>query len=475
MTPVRRLRTLNTGALLAFATLTLALAFAARAAAHERALDAELSREANRLNELPGTWAAARHRSAIEQPLLFVQITDRAGDVVSASETLGQRRLPIDPPRLARALGGEAWLESVSVEGHTLRMYVAPLRLAGETEPEGPLGAVEVARVVEPPPGRELGALAFGIFVAALVAGPLAFASGTVMMRLALAPIDGFVSTVRAVRGTGDLRVRLHVDTRHVYPALSRLAFEMNGMLARLETATNQVEAALSAQRRFVADASHELRTPLTSLRGNIDLLREGAHSVEQRAILDDVAAEAGRMGRLVQDLLLLAEADAGRHLRLEPIELADVLGRSGRAARPLRTDVELRLLTESAPPIWVLGDRDRLEQVLLVLLENAFKVSPPRASVSVDLQRVRRGERWGAEVRVSDSGPGVAPEERERIFERFYRSDRARTGQGPGLGLAIARWIVEEHAGTLVSEDGDGSGATFVLWLPLMAAPGDR
>jgi signal transduction histidine kinase len=122
--------------------------------------------------------------------------------------------------------------------------------------------------------------------------------------------------------------------------------------------------------------------------------------------------------------------------------------------------------------PFWVAGDPDRLEQVLLILLDNALKVTPARGIVRVRLQPSTRGHHDGTELRVTDMGPGVAPEERERIFERFYRSERSRTGQGAGLGLAIARWIVDEHAGTLVVDDSAKDGAAFVLWLPWTSAP---
>jgi signal transduction histidine kinase len=176
-------------------------------------------------------------------------------------------------------------------------------------------------------------------------------------------------------------------------------------------------------------------------------------------------------MGRLISQLLLLAQADAGQHLTLARVDLPAALHNAFRAARFFCDDVELCLagVPESA---WVMGDADRLEQVLLILLDNALKFTPPAGRVTLGAEpRVEHG-RAGICVRVTDSGPGVPAHERERIFERFARVDRARSAGGAGLGLAIARWIVAEHGGRIAVDECAAGGGAISVWLPL--AEGD-
>lgn len=479
-----RLTLLNAGALVLFAVVVLVVVNVARAAALERSLDNDLQTQAeqvNRLNLSSDTEAAlavAVSISAAEYdlPLVYLQAADGSGVVLARSETLGRRLLPVDAERVRRALRGDAWLETVTLDAQPMRLYTAPLWMSVGTGAPRVTGIIEAARVIDPSAGRELGALLIGTIVTALMAVPLALASGAVMTRSALAPLNRFVTTLRAINDAKDLGIRVVLTPQPAYQAIARLAQEFNSMLARLETAAQRVEGVLMAQRRFVADASHELRTPLTSLRGNIDLLRADLDphvTTEHRAILSDMQAEAARMGRLVNDLLLLADADSGRHLVLEHIDLTVVVQQAVRSARRLRSDVDLRVRNSASPSsVWVCGNRDRLAQVLLILLDNALKFSPPRSLVDLEIDADERDGRPGVTIRVTDRGPGVAPDERELIFERFYRSDRARAGEGAGLGLAIARWIVEEHAGALGVQSAAGGGSTFVLWLPSTTDP---
>jgi two-component system, OmpR family, sensor kinase len=229
----------------------------------------------------------------------------------------------------------------------------------------------------------------------------------------------------------------------------------VNNMLGRLESAFN-------AQRRFVADASHELRTPLTTLRVNLELLRRDRKAMPPtwREVLDDVTLELDRMGRLVAGLLDLARADAGQHLEQQPIELDPLLERAERQAEQLDQRVEVRL--EGAPVGRVAGNPDALTQLFLILLENAVKYTPPGGSV-----RVIRGREDGfVIIGVADDGPGIAPEEVPRIFDRFYRAPVARGRPGTGLGLPIACWIVGEHGGRLTVDSEPGRGSTFTVWL---------
>jgi signal transduction histidine kinase len=298
--------------------------------------------------------------------------------------------------------------------------------------------------------------------------------AGWLLARAALRPIDRLAAAAHAIGASRDFARRVPEGADRP-DEVGRLAREFNLMLGQLQAAYNQLEAALSAQRRFVADASHELRTPLAVLRGNLDLLGNTLPEVTERTeapgdLLADMQSETERMGRLVSDLLLLAQADAGQHLSLAPLEVAPLVRDAFRAARFIREGVELRL-GEMAEGAWVAGDADRLKQVLLILLDNALKYTPVGGRVGLEA-RVS-GPR--VVLCVSDTGPGVPAAERTRIFDRFYRADVARGRGGAGLGLAIAKWIVDEHHGTLsVESNGEGArpGSVFSVSLPRIPAP---
>ena len=222
------------------------------------------------------------------------------------------------------------------------------------------------------------------------------------------------------------------------------------------------------AQKRFVGDAAHELRAPLTSIQGNLQLLqRYPDMPVSERAeMVGDAYREASRLGRLVADLLSLARGDAGHGLRLESVLLHHLLTETLRYASHLTT--QHRLETTEFTDCTVLGDRDRLKQLLLILLENAIKYTPAGGWVRVSLEC---DPAW-AELRVQDSGIGIAAEDLPLVFERFFRVDKGRTRgidpSGTGLGLPIAQWIVAQHGGDIRLESQLGMGTTVIVRLPI-------
>lgn len=231
------------------------------------------------------------------------------------------------------------------------------------------------------------------------------------------------------------------------------------------------IRAAFEMERRFVADASHEIRTPAAVIRSSAEILqREGLVAPPGRPLVDDIVGEADRLGRLVEDLLALAASERGA-LAIEtgPLDLAALARTAVRRATPLAEDRGLRLVgpAEAVAAIAADGDADRLLQVLLILLDNAFRHSPANGTVAVTVARAtdRRGR-----IEVLDQGPGVPSAMREKIFEPFARlpASRSRADAGSGLGLAIARRLVELHEGTLTVADGPGTGARFVLDLPI-------
>jgi two-component system OmpR family sensor kinase len=222
--------------------------------------------------------------------------------------------------------------------------------------------------------------------------------------------------------------------------------------------------------RRFVADASHELRTPLTSIRGFAELYRQGAADDVSR-LMSRIESEANRMGLLVEDLLLLARLDAQRELARAPVDLVALAADAVHDARALSPDraVGLEVSHNGVVPV-VLGDEARLRQVLGNLMTNALTHTPAGTPVTV---AVATEPGW-AVLSVSDKGPGLAPEDAQRVFERFYRADSARTRSasrgGTGLGLSIVAALTAAHGGTAELDTAPGAGAVFRIRLPLAA-----
>ncbi|MDI3299673.1 MAG: ATP-binding protein [Bacillota bacterium] len=236
------------------------------------------------------------------------------------------------------------------------------------------------------------------------------------------------------------------------------------------------IRRAWEQQRSFIADASHELRTPLAVIRGNAELLAKrlaerGAS--EEQEIVADIQDESLRMSNLVEGLLTLARADAGRlELRQEPVDAPELLRTVARRARPLAGERGLELLAEpSAGPLFVRGDPERLMQALWILVDNALRYTPAPGRVTLACQSSPRGGRAGVELSVADTGPGIPPEQRERLFDRFFRGDPARSSEGAGIGLSIAQAILRAHGGRVEVESAVGRGSRFVLWLPRASA----
>jgi len=241
---------------------------------------------------------------------------------------------------------------------------------------------------------------------------------------------------------------------------VGRLAVVFNETLARLEQSFDRL-------RRFTADASHELRTPLTALRtvGEVGL-REPRDPAAYREVIGSMLEEVDRVTRLVESLLLLSRADAGQvPLRREPLEVSALVREVAERLGVLAEEKRVRVSVEAPPSPGVQGDPTLLRQALENLLDNAIRLSPEGGTVRIAV----RDAGGALAIEVGDEGPGIAPEHRARVFDRFYRVDEARSRDrgGAGLGLAIAWWAVEAHGGRIELESEVGKGSTFRIVLP--------
>ena len=393
----------------------------------------------------------------------FARITIGTGEVVAATANLAAHSLPDDDEARARAVRGEIAFADLRAGGASFRGVYYPIAAAPK------VGTVVLVAVPEEPIVHALhaitGALLVSLGVAALAAGWLA---GRVARRLT-DPLERIASAARAI---GPADVAASIPDVSSDAELRTLTDILNGMLRRLDASLQAERQAADAQRRFVADASHELRTPLTNLRGTIEVaLRHPRSAEEYRDTLTSAAREIERLSRLANDLLMLSRADAGRLPYLPaPCDLASIAHEAvdAYANRAAAERVTLRLDAPGRLPI--VGDAGRLRQVVDNLLDNAIRHAPSDSAVLVTAA-ARNGS---AVLRVRDAGPGLTRDEQARVFDRFYRADASRTRHsgGHGLGLTIAKAIVEAHGGTLAVESEPGSGATFEARLPTATVP---
>ena len=318
---------------------------------------------------------------------------------------------------------------------------------------------------------RRLELIEVVVFGTALIVMALA---ATGWVRFSLRPLERITATASRVSdlplASGEVDLPHRVPEADPRTETGRLGRALNQMLGHVEAALAARQASEARLRRFVADASHELRTPLAGIRGHAELaLRTGDLGPEARAALGRVEAESQRMSRLVDDLLLLARLDAGRPLAREPVDLSRLAidaTSDARVAGPGHRWV-LDLPTE---PVTVEGDQYRLHQVMANLLSNARNHTPPGTTVTVRLAGSADG---GAELSVTDDGPGIPADRQDGVWERFARGDgsRSRKAGGTGLGLAIVRAVVNAQHGRIVlaSEPGQTS---FRIWLPTASGP---
>jgi two-component system OmpR family sensor kinase len=385
---------------------------------------------------------------------VYVELFDAGGHMLGRSSNLGTRSLPLPAPAATLPRAAPHTTTLAGSYG-ALRVYSLPVRSGGQTSGLVLVGASlhEVTTTTQ----TLLAALA----VAGVIAVTLAALGVGVLVRRGLRPLDAMAGAVEGI-DAHDLDRRLALRALPV--EVARLGGAFDAMLARLR-------ASFATQRRFVGDASHELRGPLAAIRGRGDvLLLDPTLDAEARVGIAMMRDEAARMGRLVANLLLLARGDEARAIDRRAVELDVLLLEAARQARAPATarGVTVALGHEDQATAW--GDADLLKQLLLNLVDNAVAYTPPGGRVELSLNV----DGMWTRLSVRDTGPGIPAADLERIFERFYRLDEARTRRsgGAGLGLAIARWIAEAHGGHIAVESVVGQGSVFTIVLPLHDAP---
>lgn len=374
--------------------------------------------------------------------------------------------IPYSKKTLEAAINRERYYETIQIHGHPFLVYNRPLIYNGQV-----VGVLQAATYTGDLPSNFR-----SLFIpSALLTILLAFSFGWFMARKALKPIDDVIAAANLIESGTDLGRR--IEYKGPNDEIGRLTNTINNMLSRLQSAYSELDESYKAQRRFVSDASHELRTPLTTIRGNIDLLdkiweshRNNINEMEEETVamskeaIRDIAEEAERMSRLVNDLLSLARADAGLVMEKSWIPVEPLVKEAVRKASflPRQVDWKVGPLEELADR-YVYGNEDYLQQMLFIFIENAFKYTDEG---EVKLEAVREGDQVG--IRISDTGVGMDESEVPHIFERFYRADLSRGKVvGTGLGLPIAKWIIDEHGGSIEVVTKKGKGTSFTIWLP--------
>jgi len=365
----------------------------------------------------------------------FVQVVFGDGSSVRNQYGTNARVLPLDARVQNVAKTRKTYfLRDVTINKARWREIVAPL--------PPPLGAVMIVRPLADV-DHELKRLRLILLLVTLGGIGAAAIAGALVSRATLAPVRRLTAAAERIAKTGDPSERVEASGGG---ELARLGTAFNTMLAALEES-------IETQRRFVADASHELRTPLTSLQTNIEVLKQQERlGPEQRAqLFADLEREAHEMRNLITGLLELARGDA--NLERTEVQVDEIVESAVDRARARFPNVHFNAHIE---PTVVEGIPERLERAVWNLLENAGKWTASGSSVDVTLS--------AGELRVRDHGPGIAAEDREHVFDRFYRSAAARSLPGSGLGLAIVREVAEAHGGSVSAEDAPGGGALLRL-----------
>jgi two-component system OmpR family sensor kinase len=356
---------------------------------------------------------------------------------------------------------GRGYDETMELGGYTFLVYYQPLSYENNV-----VGVLQISRMVNDIE-QFLQNLQYILLIAGVLMIALAASVGWFLARKTLQPIETVIEAAQQIQNSDDLNKKIAYDG----PAdeIGRLTDTINSMFTRIQQSYSDLQDSIQAQKRFVADASHELRTPLTTIRGNIDWLRKIQAEKQElepfTEVFQDISEEAERMSRLLNDMLMLARSDAGFKMEREPLLMVEIVREVARKAQLLPKTVEWQVADLSTlDGVFVNGNKDYLQQLLYIFIENAFKYTHEGY---VRLEGLKSNEQIG--IKIIDTGIGLDREQIPYIFERFYRADPSRgLTSGTGLGLSIARWIIDEHQGSIEVTTHKGEGTTFIIWLPV-------
>lgn len=383
---------------------------------------------------------------------VYFQVWSAENQILIYSDNAGEFTGAMDEDAVGEA---ESLFRDVTVRQDPFRVLTVPIAVEGRNYGWLQVGvSLATLRYIQR-------LLLLVLSISALFAIAVGGVIGWLVIGQALEPLEVVSEVTRRITSSDDLSQRIPVVTGR-NDEIGELVLAFNQTLVRLERLFN-------SQRRFLADVSHELRTPLTVIKGNVGLMRM-MNEVDGES-LGSIEAEVDRLTRLVDDLLLMAQAETGRMpLMLAPVEIDELMFEVFEQMKVLsggRHDICI----ENIEPAIVTGDRDRLKQVLLNLGSNAIKYTPENKQICLNLEV---SGNW-IQIEVIDHGPGIKKDEIQHIFERFYRGDKSRTRSqkdvGFGLGLPIAYWIVRNHGGRIDVESEVGEGTVFTVWLPISQA----
>jgi len=399
----------------------------------------------------------------------FIQVLDESGNIGRKSDNLKNVQLPISLNALKNASKGLITFETNRSIGNTpLRIITFPVM-----ENNHVTKIVQIASSLE-----EVEDALNTLFIILIVTVPLALMvaslGGQFLAHKALKPVDDITQTARMITSQN---LNQRIIPPKVKDEISRLIETFNGMISRLDQSFRQIK-------QFSSDASHELKTPLTILKGEVEvMLRKGRTAHEYQQTLKSNLEEINRMSQIVEDLLLLSKADTGDiKLNKGDINLAEILtevvAQMDMLARSKRLDLSA---SNDHQDVHIFGDALRIRELFMNLIENGIKYTEEGGSIHISLQkeypspvgnqsdRVEKGREKFVRIVVSDTGIGISKEDQEKIFNRFFRVDKARSREqgGSGLGLSICKWIVEAHQGEIEVESELGKGSSFIVKLP--------
>jgi len=455
-----RVHRLTLTVMLVFLTLVTVLIYAGLSALLSDHIDSELlafaQHEADEMAIEDGALIPSEH--PMQEADHVAVVMDQAGVILWKRADVVERP-PLDAFLLAEVQRGHAVYDTLALpNGDSVRRISVPVTLAGARSAPYILQAEMSVRLVQETL-RLLMLLLAGLAVAMAV---VAWIGSRWLARQALLPVEILSATAERI-SVPSLTTRVTLNAP--YEEFERLARLFNAMLERLHRA-------FEGQRRFIADAAHEIKTPLAVLKGTIEVALHKSRSADDyREVLVTSWGQVERLNALTRSLLTLAEFAGDRPpITPAPLALAPLLQGLITQLTVLAEDRRVRLTLDAQPVPLVMGDDGRLTQLLVNLLDNALAHTPPGGAVTVQLRLVN-GQ---VVMAVADTGPGIAPEHRPHLFERFYRGDsaRARESGGAGLGLAIVKEIAEAHGGTVHVDSAVGTGSVFTVTLPPYTAP---